>query len=443
MSCAAPSARSVRGLVGVLGAEAASWSATRLLSIALPWFVLSTTGSASQTGLVIFCQMAPYVVCQVLSGPLIDRIGPKQVSVVGDVAAMAAMIVVPLLYVLDALPLWALMVLVAVVGAADGPSNAAKGVFVPTVTKAAQITLERATGFAGAVERTASMVGPAIAGLIVGAFGGVYALWISAALFGLGGLIVSTTLSNRLVDVDLDVDVDERDSGYLQQLREGATFLGKERLLRSITGMVAVTNLLDQAFIAVLLPLWAKRSGHGAETVGLLVSVFSATSIVASLAAAAVGARLPRRAVYLIGFIVGGVPRFVVMVLNVPLWPVLVVFAVGGFGSGLINPIIGAISYERIPAALLGRVRTLTQSLAWSGIPFGGLVAGTLTAAAGLSPALLIVGGCYLVAIVVPGMNKAWSANRLPATSSDASYATESAGDSDGAGIGERLIRHR
>ncbi|MGI8578593.1 MAG: MFS transporter [Nocardioidaceae bacterium] len=277
-----PQPRSLRGLGGVLSANAAAWSATRLLSIALPWFVLSTTGSATQTGLVVFCQMGPYVVSQVLSGPLIDRIGPKRISVACDVTAMVAMGAAPLLYLSGALQLWVLMALMAVVGAADGPSNAAKGVFVPSATRAARMSLERGTGLTGAVERTATTAGPAIAGVVIAAFGSVYALWAAAALFGFGALIVATTLTNPIPEEHL-----EPTEGYVRQFREGANFLRNEGLLRAIVGMVAVTNLLDQAFIAVLLPVWAKASGHGPEAVGLVVSVFAAASIIASLAAAA------------------------------------------------------------------------------------------------------------------------------------------------------------
>lgn len=85
---------------------------------------------------------------------------------------------------------------------------------------------------------------------------------------------------------------------------------------------------------------------------------------------------------------IGGVPRFAAMALGIPLWAVLAVLTVGGLGFGFINPIIGAITYERIPAALLGRVRTLTTALAWSGIPFGGLLGAALTTLAGLSGTL-------------------------------------------------------
>ncbi len=256
-----PTPRSRRGLAGVLAATAAALSANRLLSIALPWFVLSTTGSAAKTGLVVFAQLGPYVVSQALSGPLLDRVGPKRISVAGDLVSMTAMTIAPLLSLAGSLPLWALMLLMALVGAADGPSNAAKGVFVPSVTRAAQVPLERGTGLAGAVERTATMVGAAIAGVVVAAFGSVYALWVAAALFGLSSLIVTTTLTDPGVAPPEPGVVPVE--GYVAQLREGADFLRKDGLLRAIVTMVAVTNLLDQAFMAVLLPVWATSSGYG------------------------------------------------------------------------------------------------------------------------------------------------------------------------------------
>lgn len=404
------SPRSLRGLVGVLCASGAALSANRLLSIALPWFVLTTTGSATKTGLVVFAQLGPYVVSQALTGPVIDRIGPRRISIVGDVVSMTAMTIAPLLYLTISLPLWALMVLMAVVGTADGPSNAAKGVFIPSVTRAARAPLERGTGLAGAVERTATTVGPAIAGLVVAGFGSVYALWVAAGLFGLASLIVTTTLTDPVAEASVPgaAPVD----GYFARLKEGAAFLRKEGLLRAIVAMVAVTNLLDQAFMAVLLPVWARSSGYGPAAVGLVVSVFGASSVIAALAAAAIGERLPRRIVYLVGFVIGGVPRFVAMAVGIPLWAVLGVFAVGGLGSGFINPIIGAVIYERIPAALLGRVKTLTTAVAWSGIPFGGLVGAGLVTLAGLTGALWVVGGCYLAAIVLPGLRKEWAQMR-------------------------------
>lgn len=396
--------RSRRGLVAVLSAQAAAWTGTRFSAIALPWFVLTTTGSAVQTGAVVFAEMGPYVVVQALAGPLIDRIGPRRISIAGDLLAAGAMATVPLLYAAGALPLPVLLGLVAVVGAANGPANAAKSVFIPEVTRAAQVPLERGTGLSGALERSASTVGPAMAGFVVAAVGGVYALGITAALMGVGAVIITTAVPQRGVR-----EPEGSPERYLTRLRAGGTFLARDRLLRSIVGMVAVTNLLDAALFSVVLPVWAQSSGHGPAAVGLVASVLGGSAIITSALAAAVGHRLPRRVVYLVCFLIGGAPRFVVLAFGAPLWLVLGVQAVAGLGIGFINPILAAVLFERIPAQLLGRVRTLSHALMWSGIPFGGLVGGGLIALIGLSPALFLLGACYLVVTMLPGLQREWA----------------------------------
>jgi MFS family permease len=415
--------RSWRGLVGVLSAYGATLSANRMISIAVPWFVLTTTGSAAKTGLIAFCQITPFVVVQILAGPLIDRIGARRISIAGDLVAMIAMTSIPLLHAAHALPLWALMALMALEGAADGPSSTAKSTFLPAAARAARTPLERGTGLITAVERTATTVGPAAAGVLVAVLGAANVLWFAAALFGLSAVIARVTLIDPAPDpAEQAAHETER---YFSRLRQGAVFLRQEGLLRTIVGMLVATNLLDQSFFAVLLPVWARESGYGAQTVGLVISVFGATSIIAAIAAAGFSARLPRRATYLIGFVIGGIPRFPAMALGFPLWAVLAVFAVGGLGSGFINPVIGAVIYERIPPPLLGRVRTLMGGLEWSGIPFGGLFAAGLIVASGVTGALWIVGGCYLGAIIVPGLRPAWSQMRLPAPEAEAEVPPE------------------
>lgn len=402
--------RDRRPIIGVLAAMASGWTGARLLTLALPWFVLSSTGSTAATGLVVFAQMGPYVTAQLLSGPLIDKIGARKVSIIGDAAATVALTAVPLLHMASMLSIPVLMAVIAVVGATDGPANVAKSVLVPAASRAAGMRFERATGLSGAIERGASTVGPAVAGVVVGALGGVNALWITAGLTAVGGVIIAVFVA----DVVPEPNETDASANYLTRLRSGAQFLRRDGLLRSIALMITATNLLDQAFAAVLLPVWVKTSGYGPEIVGLLMAVFSATAVLASLAAAAWGHRLPRRLVYLVGFMVGGIPRFIALAFGSPLWLLLTIFAIGGLGSGFINPIIGAIRYERIPEAMLGRVSTLIRSLAWSGIPFGGLVGSLVITLGGVPGAMLIVGGAYFLCTLLPGIRPEWAEMNRP-----------------------------
>ena len=86
---------SQRPLVAMLVASGVSLVGTRLSAIALPLFVLITTGSATRTGLVAFAEMAPYVVVQGLAGPLTDRVGPRRVSIVCDLVSAVVVAVHP------------------------------------------------------------------------------------------------------------------------------------------------------------------------------------------------------------------------------------------------------------------------------------------------------------------------------------------------------------
>lgn len=74
-----PGTKSLRPLAG-LAAMAVSLTGTRTSVVALPWFVLATTGSATQTGLVAFCEMAPYVT-KAFTGPRVGRRPPRRAVV--------------------------------------------------------------------------------------------------------------------------------------------------------------------------------------------------------------------------------------------------------------------------------------------------------------------------------------------------------------------------
>ena len=399
-------------LVGWLTAETISLTGTRVSMIAIPWFVLTTTGSATQTGVVAFAEMAPYVLAKALAGPLVDRVGARRVCVATDSASFAAVGAIPLLHAVDVLTFPLLVALVAAAGALRGPADGAKHALVPAVADASAVPMERVTGLAGAAERLASTVGAAAAGLVVVAVGPAPALVIDAASFAVAALLIALTAPGGTAGAEGPDDA----APYLTRFREGWRFLRHDPVLVAITGMVAVTNLLDQAYVVVLVPVWAERSGGGAAVIGLLFATFSAFAVLGSVIAATIAERLPRRLVYLVAFLIVGAPRFVVLAIDAPLAAVLAVAVVGGFATGFINPILGAVIFERIPARLVGRVTGLTTSLCWALIPLGGLAGGLAVGGVGLTPALLVFGAAYFAATTLPALLPQWrEIDRRPA----------------------------
>lgn len=394
-------------LYGWLTAETVSIIGTRVSMIAIPWLVLVTTGSATRTGLVAFAELTPLVLFKATGGPLVDRVGPRRMAIAANLASMLAVGLIPLLHHAGALTFPVLLALVAVAGGLRGPGDSASTAMIPSLVESAAVPFERATGLASAVERGSSMLGAAIAGGLVATVGAANAVAVDAASFGVCALVLVVTTRGldtpgRRVEVGPTDASEERGTSYAEELRDGWRFLRGDQVLMGLCVMVAVTNLLDLAWSAVLLPVWALESGAGVGAVGLVFAVWGGASMLGSVVAAAYGPRLPRFTTYVVAFLITGLPRFVLFALGVPLWAILVMCVVGGASSGFLNPVLGAVQFERIPGPLVGRVTALSSAMCWSLMPLGGVLGGVLVGAVGLDPALFVVGLAYLVATMAP-----------------------------------------
>ncbi|MBX5045966.1 MFS transporter [Rhizobium lentis] len=394
-----------RPFLAFAAAETLSLSGTRLSTIAIPWLVLSATGSPVLTGLTAMMEMLPYVAAKALGGPLIDRVGAKSIAIACDAASVIVVGLVPLLDLFGLLSVPMLLPVVFAMGVLRGPSDAAKQAMVPDIAALADVPLERVTGVAGAIERLASTAGAAGAGALIGLIGPGQALLVNAATFAAAALIVAAGIPGTRRTAEPFATSGDRPgmvSSYLDDLREGWRFLRGDAVLVSIVTMVAATNLMDQAYGAVLLPVWTRDSGHGPELLGAILAAFTGASIAGAAIAAVIGERMPRLMVYTVAFLLTGFPRFLVLALDAPLGSVFATLAVAGFASGFLNPILSAVIFERIPKPLAGRVTAMNAALCFALIPFGGLVGGALIGGIGLAAALFVTGLAYLCATLAP-----------------------------------------
>jgi MFS family permease len=390
-----------------------SVAGTSMSAIAIPWLVLTSTGSAAKTGLVGFATMVPYVVTLALAGPFVDRVGPRRSFVWGNAAAAFAVGAIPAVSATGALRLPVLLGLVAVAGFARGAADCANSPLVPLTAQAGGIALERAAGLTSGANRTALLLGAPLAGVLVTIAGSPVVVAIDAATFALAAII-----GVIWVRIAPPPAAAAPPGGALRRYRAdlagGLRFLRGDRLLLGIITMSAVTNLLDQGLSEVMLPVWARETVGSAAALGLVTGIGGLGSVLGNLAGAWLGPRLSRRKLYTVGFLVGGSPRFLVLALAGSLPAVLAVHLVSDAFGGSLNAIIGATSYERIPEALRARVLGSIRASAWIGIPFGALLGGYVVEAFGLRRALLAFAVAYLLTTLSPVIFPAWRQLRRP-----------------------------
>lgn len=397
-----------RGLVGLLTAEVISLVGSRMSLVALPWFVLVITRSAARTGLVAFAEMLPYVLACALGGPLLDRIGARRASIIADAASLCAVAAIPLLHRGPGLGFAALVALVAVAGLLRGFGDTAKRVVFPQTVAAAGMQLTRATSLHDGLSRLAMLLGAPLAGVLIAALDAPAVLLLDAATFGLGALIVAIAVPADLPAADASDGGRGDREPYLAALGAGWRFVRNDALLRAILLMLFATNLFDAAYGSVLAPVWANEVVGSPVALGLLSASFAVGAVLGNVVFTALAPRAPRFALFAVGFLVAGAPRFVAVAVADQLWIVYAVSFVAGVAIAAVNPILGAVSYERIPESLRARVLGLNIAVAWAGIPLGGLLGGWLVEWVGLAAALLGFGALYLLATLLPFLRPAW-----------------------------------
>ncbi|RSS62265.1 MFS transporter [Streptomyces sp. WAC07061] len=397
-----------RPLTAVLAANTISIAGSSLTLIGVPWFVLQTTGSAGRAGVVAFCATLPVVIAALVGGPVIDRIGRRRVSAASDVVCAASVGAIPLLHHAGLLEFWMLCALMAVGGLVHTPGLTARYVLLPSLAEHAGTTVARAAGLYDGVSRGARMIGAAVAGVLIATLGAETVLLLDAATFAASALLISAFLRGVPAAEPQRTGGKPSFAAYRTDLAEGLRFLTHSRLLLGITLMVMVTNGLDQGWSSVLLPVHGREDLGGATALGLMVSLFGGFALLGALLYGAWGQRFPRRAVFAGAFLISGATRYVVAAVTDTPLPLAVTMALSGLAAGVLNPILTTVVYELVPEDMRSRVSSVSMAGSELAMPMGGLAAGLLVDAFGVTPALLAFAAVYLLATLIPLVFPSW-----------------------------------
>ena len=379
-------------LYALYAADAISLTGNAVAQLAIPWYVLVTTGSPTLTGLAVFFNFLPIVLAGFFGGVVVDRLGFRASSVVADLASAGAVAAIPLLDSTVGIELWQLLTLVFLGALLDAPGATARAALFPDLVEPAGVPMERASGIRAGIQQGSTLLGAPLGGVLVASFGATTALWIDAASFLLSAALVTVFVPRPRAHGGAD-----QRGRFFEELVEGMRFIRDRRLVRALVAMVLLTNLVE-APGSVVLTVFAQEEYGSARTLGLMLGVLGGTALAGALAYGVVGHRLPRRRTFLSCFAV--VPLGYLLLATVPPLPVvLVALAVIGLAAGPINPLLFTVQTEIVPAELRGRVFGAVRAGAWAAIPLGILLGSAAVAVAGVAATLLGMG--VLLAAVV------------------------------------------
>jgi MFS family permease len=365
-----PSGRSVRPLLTLFVANGLSQTGTAVSLVAIPWFVLATTGDPAATGLVGFAAVSAMVLAGVAGGPLVDRVGHRTMSVVADLISALATAAIPALYLLADIPLWQIVMCVAVRALCDSLGGTARITMLPDVAAAGGASIERVNYGWSVVVRLSSIVGAPAAGILIPFVGPAYVLWIDAGSFLLSAALVASIPAYRRASARSRFL-----RSYMGELASGLTYLVRDRLIFSVTLSLAVVNLIEGPLFGVVLPIHAQRNFGSSVDLGVLFGANAVGGLIGALLFSVLALRLPRRSTFVLSFV-----AMTISMSGLALAPTLVTAAIAFFCSGVvagpINPIVFTTVHERVPLALRGRVIGVGRSLSFAASPLGILFAG-------------------------------------------------------------------
>ena len=257
-------------------------------------------------------------------------------------------------------------------GAARGAGDSARDVLVPGVNDLAGAPIERSSGLYDGVYRLGSLIGAPVAGALVTLVSAEGVLAADAASFAASAAVVAWA-----VPAAAQPPREPRPPGegaYLAALREGLRYLRRDRLRSGSPPRSRSATLSTRQG-----PRSCSRCGRAGSCTAPPPSGCSAAR---SRSAPSPGTRSPpgsapgSAAAYPGGRVPAGRrTRYLAVAFLAGLAPVLGAAFASGLGAGCINPVIGAVEYERVPRHLQARVLGTLGALAFAGIPLGGLLA--------------------------------------------------------------------
>jgi DHA3 family tetracycline resistance protein-like MFS transporter len=387
----------------LIAAVSLSIFAEGMWAVVMALQVIALDNDPTSLSLVATCLGAGLVAFVLVGGIVADRVNQRSIIIVVEAVNLTTVSTVAVLSSLGALRIWHMAVAAAVLGIAAAFFFPAYSAILPRILPADQLLA--ANGVEGVVRPVFQRaLGPALAGLVIGATFPAVGAYAVSALFGVGlVLLIATRPATRAPEHE------GQRPHVLRDLRDGFSFVWRTPWLLWTLLFASMFVLVVLGPIEVLLPFIAQdRFADGARAYGFILAFFGVGSALGAIAVSS--RRLPRRylTVMMVMWGLGSLPLVVVGITSSFPAMAAATFVVGVTdGAGMV--IWGTLLQRRVPTSMLGRVSSLDFFVSLAFMPLSFAIVGPLSKvvsmqsiflAAGIVP--VVLGAIALVAAKMP-----------------------------------------
>jgi MFS family permease len=368
--------------------QSISMIGTWMTRIATSWLVYRLTHSALLLGFVGFAGQIISFLLGPFAGVWVERMNRRQLLVWTQAAAAAQSLALAALTLAHSINLWEIIALTAVQGLINAFDMPARQSFLVQMVDDRN-DLGNAIAINSSMANGARLIGPAIAGVVIGVAG-------EGWCFLIDGISYFAVIASLLVMHIKPLDIRRNVASMLEQMREGWDYVRTFRPIRTILLLFAVINLMGYPY-SVLLPVFASQVLHGgAATLGWLAGASGIGAVVSgfSLAMRKSSEGLTRM-LQISAAILGG-SLFLFGVSHV-MWVSLLLMAFTGFGLMQCASVSNTIVQSLVTEDKRARVMSYYTMAFFGAAPFGSLLAGGLAHRIGAPHTVMFTGACCIL----------------------------------------------
>jgi MFS family permease len=370
--------------------QAVSVLGDALFPVALAFAVLDGLhGSPAQLGLVLAAQVLPMTFLVLVAGVWADRVSRRRLMLISDVGRGAVQATIAVLLLTGSAELWHLIALVAVYGGFEACFRPAAGGLIPALVGAGE--LQQANSLIGLAQNVGTVLGPALAGVLIVVLSPGAAVAIDAATF-----VVSAGFLLALREPARAPHPHDHVPNFLAELKGGIAEVRSRRWIVAFMPAFSAYHFIALPCVLALGAVLADRELDGAGSWAVIVSAFGAGTIAGSVIGLRWKPRRPMQAAA-IAFVGAGCQPAIIALAGSTV-AIAVFEAVAGIAVA-----IGFAQWETtlgrlIPATALSRVTSLDWFTTVGLMPLGYAVAGPLAQAVGLHETMI---GASVIVVVL------------------------------------------